>query len=577
MIRVLLILLASSLVAVGAMLPSDRTISWSPGVEGGIPNRTNMHCNVKVSIPGTTNLAVGDGVTDDTAAIQSAINNSTNGTYIYFPAGRYRLSALTMGGREITFRGDGTNSVWVGGGGHQITRSTSSYSFTNITSGLSKGSSNITVAGIGPLSVGDIVVIDETNNPAFVTATGGEGYYTAAGRTGTQPYVGSERARPQLAKITGIAGSVLTIEPPLYEDLQSSLDPEIFWWNTISSPRVARKVGFENLVFDTTGYTPAQFTLNFLFADECWVKNCIFIAPDRAAVRFYYTRRCEMRGSTVKWARDVGATSYGVELESSTATLIEDNIFRQIVASIVFGSANAGCVVSANYFNDTKGTEWLYSSIYGHAVHNQYHLLENNISWPGFYFDFIHGSGGKWTMLRNWVKGWTSTNTSNLTPLTIEAWNKTNNIIGNVLGHTNYHESYELSTNFLSATKPIFKLGFPDTGTQTNGYDLETLESTWRHGNWDAVTEAQSWHPSLAETNIPNSLIYSERPSWWTNSITWPAVNPADPHTMANNPARQRYLDGIEIADGGGTGGGSTNTTGRMNATLLRVGNIILR
>ncbi|MBF8281269.1 MAG: hypothetical protein HW378_184 [Anaerolineales bacterium] len=36
--------------------------------------------------------ARGDGVTDDTAAIQAAFNSSTNNRAVYFPAGRYRLS-----------------------------------------------------------------------------------------------------------------------------------------------------------------------------------------------------------------------------------------------------------------------------------------------------------------------------------------------------------------------------------------------------------------------------------------------------------------------------------------------------
>lgn len=66
--------------------------------------------------------AVGDGVTDDTPAIQNAINSLTNGGTVYIPAGTYLLkgdnpgekdgtSALNITQPGITFRGDGASSI----------------------------------------------------------------------------------------------------------------------------------------------------------------------------------------------------------------------------------------------------------------------------------------------------------------------------------------------------------------------------------------------------------------------------------------------------------------------------------
>lgn len=53
--------------------------------------------------------AVGDGVTDDTVAIQAAINSLTEGC-VFFPKGTYRISSLTMKPR-VTLVGDGPMGV----------------------------------------------------------------------------------------------------------------------------------------------------------------------------------------------------------------------------------------------------------------------------------------------------------------------------------------------------------------------------------------------------------------------------------------------------------------------------------
>jgi hypothetical protein len=56
--------------------------------------------------------AKGDGVSDDTAAIQSAINGAKAGETIYFPAGIYDVSELVVKARTaLSFAGEGRKSV----------------------------------------------------------------------------------------------------------------------------------------------------------------------------------------------------------------------------------------------------------------------------------------------------------------------------------------------------------------------------------------------------------------------------------------------------------------------------------
>ena len=82
--------------------------------------------------------AMGDGSTDDTSAVQSAINTVSGADAVYFPAGIYKLtSALIMNGMSVHLYGDGCRiSIlrWVSGGG--LTYSTTDIAQTLIVSDL---------------------------------------------------------------------------------------------------------------------------------------------------------------------------------------------------------------------------------------------------------------------------------------------------------------------------------------------------------------------------------------------------------------------------------------------------------
>lgn len=58
--------------------------------------------------------AVGDGVTDDTAAVQAAINSVAGSATIFFAKGNYLLGQITTGVKnEITFLGSGYRASWL--------------------------------------------------------------------------------------------------------------------------------------------------------------------------------------------------------------------------------------------------------------------------------------------------------------------------------------------------------------------------------------------------------------------------------------------------------------------------------
>lgn len=74
---------------------------------GGGPLRT-VGAKLRESISVTDYGAVGDGVTDDTVAIQSALDALTEGGTLIFPRGEYRITELFVKYEGITLDGDAT-------------------------------------------------------------------------------------------------------------------------------------------------------------------------------------------------------------------------------------------------------------------------------------------------------------------------------------------------------------------------------------------------------------------------------------------------------------------------------------
>ena len=84
-------------------LPSERSINLSPGILGGIPENYTLCANVK----NPPYNAVGDDSSDDTAAFQNALAVCSSGTYVYVPAGTYRITAGLTIPNGVLLKGDG--------------------------------------------------------------------------------------------------------------------------------------------------------------------------------------------------------------------------------------------------------------------------------------------------------------------------------------------------------------------------------------------------------------------------------------------------------------------------------------
>ena len=116
-------------------------VAYDPPFTGGVATNVQDKLAQYVSIKDFG--AVGDGVTDDTAAIQAAIDDNPNGS-IYIPAGTYIISAGLVADPAVSIYGNGANSIIKLENG--VTLSASPQFDARML--WSKNASNITVSGV---------------------------------------------------------------------------------------------------------------------------------------------------------------------------------------------------------------------------------------------------------------------------------------------------------------------------------------------------------------------------------------------------------------------------------------------
>jgi hypothetical protein len=556
------------------IIPQDRCITWqgNVGIPGGIPDRTNLrNC-------ATEDGAVGDGAADDTAAIQSCIDNTTPGGVAYLPEGVYLVTDTLSIESGITLRGDGpsltriTSSLASGGSILFFSGERNAWNhFIPITAGHDKGSSTLVLEDASSINEGDYLEVvqnnDSTTAPVTVQGTGDGGcqwcgtalcsndedqpcdWDGACSGSGTCTDTG-RLALGQIVKVTTKSGSSVTVDPPLN-------------WNYVAAarPRVTllglmlEQAGVEDLFLEQDTSSQARYHVEFTHCAYCWVRNIESSYAVNRHVIGTYVYRNEYRDSTFHNSDHYGQDhGYAFELgQYSTGNLIENNIFYDVVLTVNLERGSTGNVVAYNYSHhivytndpDAQMADWV-----THGAHPTMNLYEGNMGQKAGH-DNYWGSSSHQTWLRNLLAAPEPMYTSQRHPVAIDADNWYMNFVGNVLGRSGYtYTGYESTGTTVEdcyyGDAAIYWLGqFSGSGDCDWGDedDPNVAATLLRHGNFDYFNNAVVWDPAIADHAVPPSYYLVAPPAWWGTCAQWPPIGPdVDGYVSANFiPAYRRY------------------------------------
>ena len=564
--KILTILLFSVMVVLSAIIPDSRLPigGWNPGIDGGIPTTGyTQWCNVKVSIPGSALVAVGNGSVDDAPAIQAALDLVPSGSLIYVPAGIYVLSntlAYTTGNAypnrsNIVIRGDGPTSTLLHsyaaeGNVFEILHGSGSGAGTiehlTSTNGNYKGMSNIVVGTLHGMYGG---------NADYLTNLVGNWVFINIYQLGSH--------WGQWCNVIGynLVTSNLNFWPPLWSQYPHA---DTNYPVSVSvSQNPAYRFGIEDLAIEQK-ISRTSHGFFFKGAIECWLKNVDSKNIYNWNVRFEYATKCNVRDSyfhDTTWPGSCGGNSgYGVGTRTTSSHILtENNIFKWLRHAMI-AEGGSGNVWAYNYSTTTinegqTGTDYVMADMDTHGLIASFNLFEGNIA-QRLSFDnaeWWEGLGGICnTAFRNWAQRIPYLDVSpanTMSPMANQYQNYSNNIVGNILGNTGitFNAYFASQTNFLSG---VFEKDWWKDSAQVPGVgDAEQWViytnvaapslSLLYHQNWDYWTGTNYVTEGVTGTLV-NSYYLTEKPSWW-GSGAWPPIGPDLSPMVSSIPAQVRF------------------------------------
>jgi hypothetical protein len=538
------------------LIPPERRVEWRPGIPGGIPARTTICADVR----DPPYDARGDGTTDDSGAIQAALD-ACAGTHgvVFVPAGTYRLAeglALPSG---VVLRGEGPDRTRLEGDGTSSKAILQAGSWdesdspeTGVVGGLERGSRSLVLASAAAFVAGDFVIVDQLNDDDLVRAAG-EG-----ADPGESPCLwGSRddgtRLLGQLVELTAVdpATNTVTIDPPLAMPLSPALQPEL----QRVRRAMTRDVGIEDLAVADRSYRgDNQANIRFWGVAYSWIRNVDSADVSGRHVQLTKAFRCEVRDSYVHHAHvyDPGANAYGIVLDNQTSEcLVENCIVYSLNAGLMTASCGPGNVLAYNYTDRMyerayPDAPWLMADLIGnHCAHPFMALFEGNQG-SQISADNIHGSSSHLTFFRNQVDRQHEghVHTGNLTTVVFAANNRFMNVIGNVLGRPGDAALpgavYDQTAGNCLDNVAVYKLGYPSNCAIDAVLDGQVASTLLRHGNYDYLGGAAVWDPGITVRELPPSLYLTTAPAYF-GAVPWPPIGPDVDGLVHDLPAKLRF------------------------------------
>jgi len=511
-------------------LPATGTFQGIAGVPGGIDQySTNytMFCNVRVSIPGTTNIAYGDGIHDDTTAINFAVNAAPNGTYVYIPTGTYLVTSgiartgnynydLVQHSFSIIIRGDGpTNTIILNNAPNgEIIAISSKGSYGGnwpIASGNIRGGTNITIPGALAILTNQWIMVERNDASANV-------YYPLS--SDAHPfYYTYTLAASQLVKVTKVNGTTFSFTPALNEGYTTDLVGVFF-----SQPL---HCGIEDLCVVRLQDVNAH-NIRIIGGEECWVKNVESRQARGYHISLEYCGGCEVRGCYIHdpfpfkdGNTGGGGSDYGIVLGfHSSSCLVEDNIALHCRHSFIMETgAGQDNVIAYNYGKDNIN-EGLFTTDYQmdtmtHGGEPRYNLFEGNV-FPILRFDAVEGATKYEVAFRNLI-------TRDGIPTVNVAMNAMDIQRGN-------YDDYFLDNVYLpctaSPTTPVYRIGswedVANSDPSVISNDVWLGNADLSNKSFDHSANGNMFWTNTPPASFPPSLVYASKPSFFGTNV-WPA------------------------------------------------------
>jgi PKD repeat protein len=539
-------------------LPNDRKIDWSKagvwyGGAKGIPTYP-VGITINTDTPSNQYYCDPSGTTDCTTKLRAALAACPAGYAVLIPtAGTYRVSGTLSIRSGVVLRGPTTS-----GAPTAIIKNYSNnllFSFqggsndvvTNITAGYAKGSSTVTVASSSGFAVGDLVLIDQDNDPSLVSNSGSEGTCTWCGRNNGTRSVG------EIKTITAINGNTITIDRPLYWNFSLTYNPQMVRKATASTK--IKNAGLEYLgITASTSQTDGGF-VDFRYAEYCWVQKCnIYNCYGQDCVALsYYSKGCEIRDNYIHDTPTGyfhSSAGYALDIYAwTTDNLIENNIIENVHSPCTIGSmGGAGNVIGYNwlrYGTHDPNPNWWMKSSGTHGCHTYMNLFEGNVI-EKVGLDNTWGSGSHNVLFRNHITGDNRGRTQELSVVYVNALNYYHSFVANILSHSGASGLYETANNLDKYA--IWCLGwdgFADT------IDSRVASTIIRHGNYDYVTKTTKWESAYSIHAFPNSYYLTSKPVWF-GTLEWPAIGSDISGYVKDTPAAKRwatYLISLDVGD----------------------------
>jgi hypothetical protein len=510
-------------------LPYAGVWSGLAGVSGGIPSGQTIYTSFTSSAT--------------YAQINAAIAACPSNQVVYCAAGDYTIGGQIVMNKDGAILRGATNAngtpatifhtstfISVSQGGGFNTSSPAGWNTVNVTAGIARGATTLTLASIpAGCGAGSLLWLSA---PTGGAVAGG----SFALFLGTDPYV-------QIVKVTGVSGNNVSFYPAINADFLTSLKA------STSTSRTYHRMGIENiyLIGNELTYLKSYGT------DECWMKNCVVSNSPPGSVRQVYLNtvsRFEIRHCDLGTIDATGSDAYSIFGQDCTGVLVEDNYFHNSPNFYPqLGAQN--CVFSYNFCTNVPYAQvvgWLSQIVYNHGCMNSYNLYEGNVI-PTYYDDGLLNNPNDPTStrcnthLRERVLGWDGSDGGkiyNCHAFTILDPGVNISIAGCVLGKVGFHDVYA------GGGSSMYKIIYD--------FDPSVTSTIGRYGNWNAVDQGIRSSEALTGGQVvANSYLYSSKPSWF-GSMTWPPFDPSrtsDAQLSATNiPAGYRAAYGVDPPTG---------------------------